>query len=164
MRKDKITENVNWSDLREKSGLTLAQLAAISGYSVATINGLELKNQGSDRLRGKLLSIFSDSVNRAAGIGPETAADPAGNAESEGKAKQSDALMEMNPGLEARVAGMEADLRLIKESVAALMSAFTRLLAESARHPDPPPPAVGQRPAQAVHAGRSERTAQKSGK
>jgi transcriptional regulator with XRE-family HTH domain len=58
MRKIKNTENVNWAKLRENSGLTLAQLSEMTGYSVATINGLELKNEGSSRLREKLESIL----------------------------------------------------------------------------------------------------------
>lgn len=45
--------------LREAAGLTLAVLAARSGYSVATINGLELNDQGSKRLRKKLSDLLS---------------------------------------------------------------------------------------------------------
>jgi len=59
MSKRKNTDSVNWAELRQKSGLTLTELAAKSGYSVATINGLELKDEGSKRLREKLFEIFS---------------------------------------------------------------------------------------------------------
>ena len=63
MGKDNFTETVNFLNLREKSGLTLAQLAALSGYSSAAINGLELNNAGSHRLREKLKAILTENVN-----------------------------------------------------------------------------------------------------
>lgn len=65
MGKHNFTENVNYLDLREKAGLTLAQLAALSGYSVATINGLELNNSGSARLRDKLKAILTENVSQS---------------------------------------------------------------------------------------------------
>lgn len=46
--------------MREDSGLTLAQLAELSGYSVSAINGLELRGEGSDRLKKKLLEILQN--------------------------------------------------------------------------------------------------------
>jgi len=58
MSNRKITDNVNWVQLREDAHLTLQQLAEISGYSVATINGLELKGEGSKRLKDKLASVL----------------------------------------------------------------------------------------------------------
>ena len=62
MSKENSTENVNFLNLREKSGLTLARLAELSGYSVATINGLELKNLGSSRLRETIARILTENV------------------------------------------------------------------------------------------------------
>ena len=44
--------------MREGAGLTLGQLAELSGYSVATINGLELHGAGSGRLKDKLASVL----------------------------------------------------------------------------------------------------------
>ncbi|MEI6034510.1 MAG: helix-turn-helix transcriptional regulator [Verrucomicrobiae bacterium] len=60
----KITENVNWLEMRVAAGLTLGQLAELSGYSVATINGLELHGNGSRRLKDKLASVL---LSRAEG-------------------------------------------------------------------------------------------------
>jgi transcriptional regulator with XRE-family HTH domain len=48
--------------LREKAGYTLEQMAEMTGYSVSTINGLELKDEGSERLRDAV-----DDVLRHAG-------------------------------------------------------------------------------------------------
>ncbi len=58
MSKRKITDSVNWKKLREKAGLTLGQLAEVTGYSVATINGLEIHDTGSQRLKDKLASTL----------------------------------------------------------------------------------------------------------
>lgn len=44
---------------REKRGLTLKEVSALSGYGVATINGLELAGNGSTRLRAKLREIYA---------------------------------------------------------------------------------------------------------
>lgn len=52
------TNPVNFRELREKSGLTLSQLSELSGYSIPSINGLELNDIGSKRLREKVLSIL----------------------------------------------------------------------------------------------------------
>lgn len=58
-----------WKALRERAGLTLAELSAKSGYSIGTINGLELHGEGSQRLKNKLteiltpLSTFEESVS-----------------------------------------------------------------------------------------------------
>lgn len=66
MSKKFFSENVNWQELRSKAGLTLQQLAEISGYSVAAINGLELKGEGSPRLKDKLHSILLSSNEEGA--------------------------------------------------------------------------------------------------
>ena len=58
MSNNKITESVNFLEMREKSGLTLAQLSDLCGYSVATINGLELHGTGSVRLKDKITSVL----------------------------------------------------------------------------------------------------------
>lgn len=50
---------MNFKALREQAGLTLEELAEKSGYSVSTINGLELNGEGSDRLKDKLREILS---------------------------------------------------------------------------------------------------------
>lgn len=44
--------------MREALGITLAQLSEMTGYSVSTINLLEVKGEGSKRLRDKLLSVL----------------------------------------------------------------------------------------------------------
>lgn len=49
---------------RESSGLTLSELSLASGYSIATINGLELRDQGSARLRQKLTEILTGTPVR----------------------------------------------------------------------------------------------------
>lgn len=55
---DKFLENRNFKELRESLGLTLAQLSEMSGYSISTINLLELKGEGSRRLKEKLASLL----------------------------------------------------------------------------------------------------------
>ena len=55
---DKFPENRNFKELRESLGLTLAQLSEMSGYSISTINLLELKGEGSRRLKEKLASLL----------------------------------------------------------------------------------------------------------
>jgi transcriptional regulator with XRE-family HTH domain len=54
----KNTESVNWAALRKAAGLTLAVAAERAGYGVATINGLEKRGEGSDRLKVTLASIY----------------------------------------------------------------------------------------------------------
>lgn len=54
----KTTDPVNFRELRERANLTLSQLAEITGYSVATINGLELHGEGSRRLKDRLVSVL----------------------------------------------------------------------------------------------------------
>jgi transcriptional regulator with XRE-family HTH domain len=51
-------ETYLWADMRKKAGLTLAQAAGKSGYSIATINGLELGRGGSQRLMKALTAIY----------------------------------------------------------------------------------------------------------
>ena len=58
MSKQKNTETVNFAQLRKDAGLTLAQLAELSGFGVATINGLEKRGEGSERLRKKIMEIL----------------------------------------------------------------------------------------------------------
>jgi transcriptional regulator with XRE-family HTH domain len=43
---------------RETRELTLKQVSEIAGYSIATINALELEGRGSDRLKEKLQEIY----------------------------------------------------------------------------------------------------------
>ncbi len=64
MRKqnDKVfSESVNFADLRKFAGMTLDQAARLSGYGVATINGLEKTGAGSRRLRERLLAVYQTS-------------------------------------------------------------------------------------------------------
>ena len=56
--KQKIKQNVNFSDLRKKSGLTLAQVSEMSGFGISAINGLEKTGKGSKRLKDKLTSVL----------------------------------------------------------------------------------------------------------
>jgi transcriptional regulator with XRE-family HTH domain len=49
---------INFKEARESRGLTLREAADLSGYSIATINGLELSDDGSVRLRERLLEIY----------------------------------------------------------------------------------------------------------
>ncbi|WP_297850178.1 helix-turn-helix transcriptional regulator [uncultured Akkermansia sp.] len=55
---EKNTNFVNFRSLREQAGMTLSQLSELSGYSIASINGLELNDIGSKRLRDRILSIL----------------------------------------------------------------------------------------------------------
>lgn len=55
---EKSTKTVNFRELREQAGMTLSQLSELSGYSIASINGLELNDIGSKRLRDKVLSLL----------------------------------------------------------------------------------------------------------
>ena len=50
---------MNYKAAREAVELTLAQVAQASGYSIATINGLENHDDGSDRLRKRLVEIYA---------------------------------------------------------------------------------------------------------
>lgn len=50
--------------MREQAGLTLAELAKQSGYSIGTINGLELKGEGSQRLKDRLNEVLTPLVNK----------------------------------------------------------------------------------------------------
>jgi transcriptional regulator with XRE-family HTH domain len=43
---------------RERRELTLKQVSTLAGYSIPTINALELEGRGSDRLREKLKQIY----------------------------------------------------------------------------------------------------------
>jgi len=58
MAKKKVTESVNYSDLRKSAGLTLSQLSELTGFGVATINGLEKRGEGSARLKEKVASVL----------------------------------------------------------------------------------------------------------
>ena len=58
MSKEIITETVNWSEIRKKSGLTLSQASELTGFGVATINGLEKRGEGSQRLKDKLMAVL----------------------------------------------------------------------------------------------------------
>lgn len=49
---------------REDAGMTLAALAERSGYSIGTINGLELHGEGSRRLREKLTEILKGGTGQ----------------------------------------------------------------------------------------------------
>lgn len=43
---------------REQRELTLKQVSTLAGYSIPTINALELEGRGSDRLKEKLQQIY----------------------------------------------------------------------------------------------------------
>lgn len=51
-------ENMNFKDAREKSQMTLTQVAKLAKYSIGTISDLENKGLGSARLKAKLLQIY----------------------------------------------------------------------------------------------------------
>ena len=63
---EKNTNLVNFKSLREQSGMTLSQLSELSGYSIASINGLELNELNKNHIN-KLLelgkNICDESVN-----------------------------------------------------------------------------------------------------
>lgn len=50
---------MDWKTMREQAGLTLADLAAKSGYGISAINGLELKGRGSERLKERIREVLS---------------------------------------------------------------------------------------------------------
>ena len=54
----KIPSNDSFKKLREEAGVTLAQLSKMSGYSIASISGLETNGIGSTRLKNKLTDIL----------------------------------------------------------------------------------------------------------
>lgn len=62
---EEIAENRNFKALREELGLTLAQLSEMSGYSISTISLLELKGEGSKRLKEKLTEILLSGKNNS---------------------------------------------------------------------------------------------------
>ena len=49
---------MNFKAERESRDWTLEKVAELSGYKVATINGLELHGEGSDRLKQKLAEVY----------------------------------------------------------------------------------------------------------
>lgn len=53
-----MTQSVNFKQIRERAGMTLSQVSALSGYSIAAVNALELSGKGSKRLKDKILSIL----------------------------------------------------------------------------------------------------------
>ncbi len=65
---EEIAENRNFKALREELGLTLAQLSEMSGYSISTISLLELKGEGSKRLKEKLMEILLSGKNNSESI------------------------------------------------------------------------------------------------
>ena len=65
---EEIAENRNFKALREELGLTLAQLSEMSGYSISTISLLELKGEGSKRLKDKLMEILLSGKNNSESI------------------------------------------------------------------------------------------------
>lgn len=58
---EKFTENRNFQEMRCGRGWTLAKLAELSGYSIATLNALELRGEGSMRLKKKVLSLLTNN-------------------------------------------------------------------------------------------------------
>lgn len=66
MNKEKLTETVNWSEVRKNSGLTLAQLSELTGFGVATINGLEKRGEGSKRLKDKMMAVLLSRTEEGA--------------------------------------------------------------------------------------------------
>src|ERR1700679_2466306 len=54
---------------RTAAGLSLQQAAQLSGYGVATINGLEKHGEGSDRLKEKLREIYRGESARQESAG-----------------------------------------------------------------------------------------------
>lgn len=63
------SESVKWGELRLEAGMTLADAAARSGYSQATINGLEKHGEGSTRLQERLLDVYgANKVSEGVGV------------------------------------------------------------------------------------------------
>lgn len=69
---------MDFKSVRDEKKLTLDQVAELSGWSVAAINGLELHGKGSLRLRKKLEGIYTtckpchDALHDAATPAQET--------------------------------------------------------------------------------------------
>ena len=61
---------MDWKAAREQAGLTLAQMATQSGYGISAINKLELKNEGSERLRKSVLEVLAAVKNTRCVIYP----------------------------------------------------------------------------------------------
>ncbi len=57
------TESVKFLALRQEKGWTLAQAAEYSGYGVSTINGLEKRGEGSERLKERLMALYTGIEN-----------------------------------------------------------------------------------------------------
>jgi transcriptional regulator with XRE-family HTH domain len=57
-KKETVSEQFNFKQLREATGLTMAQAAERAGYGKGTIADLENHAEGSGRLRAKLLEIY----------------------------------------------------------------------------------------------------------
>jgi len=55
---------MDFKSARTAAGLTLQQAAELSGYGVATINGLEKHGEGSDRLKKRLGEVYRGAASR----------------------------------------------------------------------------------------------------
>lgn len=48
--------------MRERAGLTLADVKSRTGYGISTINGLEQRGEGSERLKEKLKEVLEAAL------------------------------------------------------------------------------------------------------
>lgn len=91
---------------RESRDLTLKQVSELAGYSIPTINALELEGRGSDRLKEKLLSVYG--LKQRFDAQPESMHDASGPSDLEvwrGRAKRAEKeLAELKSGLRALLA------------------------------------------------------------
>jgi hypothetical protein len=55
---------MDFKTARTAAGLTLQQAAQLSGYGVATINGLEKHGEGSDRLKKRLGEVYRNAASQ----------------------------------------------------------------------------------------------------
>lgn len=115
MSKENFPENVDFLNLRRQAGLTLATLAALSGYSIAAINGLELKNSGSKRMREKVKTILSECINC------ENKVSGTANSQIDLNNHQQTHPDKNGSELSSRVAALENEVRILKCALASLL-------------------------------------------
>lgn len=117
---------MDWKAARKKMKLTLKQVADVSGYSIATINALELEGRGSDRLVEKLMLIYG---NRLDVDMEEVHADAA--------------LREVQPDYRLQMEEWKAKAMAAEKELAKLRGRLQSILGPAAIEPEKPPAKSG---------------------
>ncbi len=75
--------------MREEAGMTLKQASERSGFKISTINGLERRGEGSERLKKKLNEVYAPALRLAESVFVSTESATAQLALAEGRAEDS---------------------------------------------------------------------------